>query len=71
MKVRLLFGDDETAEARMAMRAGNYKACLYDLANLMHKATHDEPWTAEAIKDEFWRICQEDWGIDPWGEETC
>lgn len=70
MKVRLLFGDDETAEARLALNAGRYSACLFDLANLMRKATHDEPWTADAIRTEFWRICREDWDIDPWEEET-
>ena len=70
MKVQLLFGDDETTEAKQALRAGTYHACLFDLANLMRKATHDEPWDIQRVYDEFWRICTEDWGIDPWEEET-
>jgi len=69
MKVTLQFGDDEAIEAKMALRAGDYSSCLYDLANLMRRATHDEPWELSKVYDEFWRICSEDWNIDPLGDE--
>jgi len=65
MKVQLLFSDDETSEARLAFKARDYHCCLFDIANLMRKATHDEPWDVQRVYDEFWRICNEDYGIDP------
>lgn len=69
MKVTLQFNDDEAGEAKTALRAEDYRSCLFDVANLMRKATHEDPWDAQRIRDEFWRICSEDWDIDPWGDD--
>ena len=69
MKVTLHFNDDEAGEAKTALRAEDYRSCLFDLANLMRRATHDEPWDVMRIYEEFWRICSEDYEIDPWRDE--
>lgn len=69
MKVTLQFNDDESGEAKMALRAGEYRSCLSDIATMLRRTQKEDGWDCDKVYTEFWRICSEDWDIDPWGEE--
>jgi hypothetical protein len=70
MKVTLQFNDDEAGEAKTALRAEDYRSCLFDVANMLRRTQKEDGWDCDRIHKEFWRICTEDYNIDPWGEET-
>lgn len=69
MTITLEFNEEERTEAQNALSAWKFIGCLFDVANMLKRATDEEPWDAEKIREEFWRICHEDWDIDPYSGE--